>query len=169
MTPALPAGCAIAVLGAPGTGRHQLATQLLERMAQRGMATPVRVLDDPATFTEALSEAPGPLVLLLMALDLPPTAAEPPASSADRESIDAALRAALMRAGAPFSVIHGRGAERLANAWTALNARAEAADLDASRQGAGGRATDWAWSCEKCSDPGCEHRLFSDLIARRTP
>lgn len=23
------------------------------------------------------------------------------------------------------------------------------------------------WACESCSDPGCEHRLFRDLLARR--
>jgi hypothetical protein len=23
----------------------------------------------------------------------------------------------------------------------------------------------WRWSCEKCSDSDCEHRLFSELMA----
>lgn len=25
----------------------------------------------------------------------------------------------------------------------------------------------WVWACEKCSDPACEHRLLSDLLAKR--
>lgn len=24
-----------------------------------------------------------------------------------------------------------------------------------------------AWACERCADPACEHRLFTDLMARR--
>ena len=24
-----------------------------------------------------------------------------------------------------------------------------------------------AWDCEKCSDPECEHRLFTSLVAQR--
>ena len=28
-----------------------------------------------------------------------------------------------------------------------------------------GQAQPWRWSCEKCSDTSCEHRLFSQLMA----
>ena len=29
------------------------------------------------------------------------------------------------------------------------------------------RPTPWVWSCEKCSDPQCEHRLLTALLAQR--
>jgi hypothetical protein len=101
-----------------------------------------------------------------MAFDLPWSGT--PADALLREREDALLRAALARAGAPYAVIHGRGAERLANAWNAINSRAEAAAGAASASSRPESAEPaWFWPCDKCSDPTCEHRLFSDLIARR--
>jgi len=63
-------------------------------------------------------------------------------------------------------VIYGAGPSRLANALLALglpapDARAqqtrEQAQFDLNR----GRTP---WSCEKCSDPDCEHKLFTGLL-----
>ena len=162
MTPELPAGCAIALLGAPGSGTSALATALRTRFSQRGLSTPVLAIDDPASAAAELAARRGRLVALLLASE---SAASDAGEAARRERIDTALRGALAASATPFAVIHGQAGERLANAWTAIHARADAADRAAPRQGDGDRA--WAWGCEKCSDPACEHRLFTDLVARR--
>jgi hypothetical protein len=213
MTPALPVGCVIAVLGARGTGKTELASALALRLLQRGVATELvtdpaprsptyreqaeaafeqtnRIAEaarrgvviadstalatavdadlrfgDTALYGHALAAHRSHAITLLMALDLPPADTAPDVLAA--EKADALLRAALARAGSPYAVIHGRGPERLAGAWNAINARAEDAGVSSSsgRTASGERA--WFWPCDKCSDPACEHRLFRDLIARR--
>ncbi len=70
-----------------------------------------------------------------------------------REPVDALVRAALQRAGVPYRLVYGSGRERLANAVAAIGA--------GDRPAAPSRP--WTWSCEKCSDPDCEHRLFTGL------
>ena len=218
MTPALPVGCVIAVLGAAGTGRSRLAQALCERLSQRGIETE-RVpdlhaewrqrhgrepdaealpdistaqtrqiasaaargvviadttalmaavdseirFDDTSLYESALTAHRGYAITLLMALD----GSEPADGTTERT--DELVRAALARAGAPYAVIHGQGAEKLANAWNAINLRAEAAGAGGGadkRSATGERA--WFWPCDKCSDPACEHRLFRDLVARRS-
>ncbi len=83
-----------------------------------------------------------------------------------REPVDAMVRAALGRAGVAYSVVHGSGAQRLTNAWNALNlaAQADPSPPGSPAAGASGRVR---WSCDKCSDPVCEHRMFTDLLGRR--
>jgi hypothetical protein len=68
-----------------------------------------------------------------------------------REPVDALVRAALAKAGVAYKVIYGHGDQRLKQA------------LDAIRTPSGRSTGTWRWPCEKCSDPQCEHRLFSDL------
>lgn len=70
-----------------------------------------------------------------------------------REPVDALLRAALQRGGIGYSVVHGSGAQRLANALRAIG-------LADARPGADRPLR----PCETCSDPDCEHRLFTDLL-----
>jgi len=123
---------------------------------------------DTALFDEALAAQCGYAITLLSALDLPWVAdgwqRDGPLA---REPVDAGLRAALARAGVPFSVVHGSGAQRLASAWNAINLVADSADgaSDGGRFSSEGGG--WVWRCDKCSDPACEHRLFSDLVAQR--
>lgn len=202
MTPVLPAGCVIAVLGAEGTGKTELSNALATRLAQRGIAAElVSGLEDVQTariaaaaeravvvadttalvaavqrelqtadislYDEALAAQRGYALTLLMALDLPPQRAETPERMLAREKADTLLRAALTRGRIPYAVIHGRGPERLAAAWNAVNARSEAAEAAVGSRGADGGERGWYWSCDKCSDPACEHRLFSDLVAGR--
>jgi nicotinamide riboside kinase len=71
-----------------------------------------------------------------------------------REPVDALVREVLAEAGVPFRVVYGSGAQRLANALAAIDA--------ALREPAPQR--DWTWACDKCGDPGCEHRLFTRLL-----
>jgi hypothetical protein len=153
MTPALPAGCVIALLGADDSGKIQLAEALAQRLAQRGIAATLVAdpLPEHAADAAALEAYRGRALILLIA----------PASPTP---IDEMLRKALMDANLGFAVVHGEGAEQLANAWNAINA---AADPDARRSAARGATAAWSWSCDKCSDPACEHKLFSDLIAKR--
>lgn len=80
-----------------------------------------------------------------------------------REEVDALVRSLLQRAGVAFQVVYGSGPQRLQSALLALvSAGVLPQDVlqrpreDDSRRG-------WMWACEKCSDPECEHRLFSGL------
>lgn len=222
MTPMLPAGCVIALVGAESTGKTVLAQALAERLQARGIAatlvpeylrewceregrTPrpdeqqaiadeqtrrieaaaargVVVADTTALMTAVYSELlfadtslyPGALtaqrrcaITLLTALDLPWVADALRDGDHAREPTDRLLRAALTGAGLPFAVVHGSGGDRLASAWNAINAIAGTEPPTQSGGRADARPAAWAWSCEKCSDPVCEHRLFSDLLRER--
>lgn len=88
--------------------------------------------------------------------------------------IDAMVRSALGGAGIAFQVVYGQGEERLHNALRGIssqkdiNSIANCADLASAKSTKGilkspqTRAT-WVWACDKCSDPDCEHRLFTGL------
>lgn len=153
MTPTLPSGCVIALLGADDSSKARLAEALAQRLAQRGIGATLVVDPVPEGSIEAstLEARRGALILLI--------------ASASPTPIDDLLRQALMDAKLSFAVVHGEGAQQLANAWNAINV---AADSDASRRAAPEGAATWSWTCEKCSDPACEHRLFSDLVAKRS-
>ncbi|MEB0113912.1 ATP-binding protein [Variovorax sp. RTB1] len=233
MTPSLPIGCVIAVLGAESTGKTELAHALAQRLNDRGIATTLvgeylrewcdregrtprpdeqaaicdeqtrriddaasrsvvvtdttavmtavysdMLFDDASLFASALAAQRRCAITLLTALDLPWVADGLQRDGPHvREPVDTRVRAALAGANLPYTVVHGRGAERIANAWNAINSIAERAG-DEGRDGrnvrggsseAGGRptASTWTWPCEKCSDPACEHRLFTDLLAER--
>jgi nicotinamide riboside kinase len=79
-----------------------------------------------------------------------------------REPVDAMIRTALSRAGIGYQVVYGSGPERLDNALAAI---ASAATIPRAAAGLE-RCRSRQWSCEKCSDPDCEHRLFRALLAR---
>ena len=122
------------------------------------------LFDDRSLYADALTAQAGYTMTLLTALDLPWVADGLQRDGPHvREPVDALVRAALARAGISYAVVHGRGPERLASAWTALNLASDAEAAVARR------TADEAWggSCEKCSDPVCEHRLFTDLLSRR--
>jgi nicotinamide riboside kinase len=74
-----------------------------------------------------------------------------------REPVDSLVRGALERAGIAYRVVYGRGDERLASALLALGHSKPDGDV---------RERPWMWSCDKCSDPACEHRLFTGLLGR---
>ena len=128
----------IGVFGAAGTGKTRLVSELSAALAGR---------DFLVAETPAVSACD---VALLLGLDLP--------SSAGREADDARIRAQLQAAGLFFQVVYGPGAQRLQSALLALGVAQRNEDDE-------GRA--WNWVCEKCSDPACEHRLFSRLKEAR--
>jgi len=233
MTPMLPFGTVIAVLGAESTGKTELARAIAARLARRGVAvrlvpeylrewcdleqrTPradeqaaiaveqtrriaaaaargVAIADttavmtavysdllfsDTSLYADALAAQRGYAVTLLTALDLPWVADGLQRDGPQvREPVDAAVRATLQRAAVPYAVVHGNGPQRLASAWNAITRTAEVEDSpDAASATALNlrdprdpptAASGWRWSCDKCSDPACEHRLFTDLVASR--
>lgn len=143
----------IVVLGAPGTGAAELAAQL----------SAVSPLPDELHVSDEAWPSAGHDFALLMGLD---QAEAPPADRPLRELRDGELREHLQALGLPYRVVYGEGLTRLNHALLALGlppldeptrqAR-EQAQFDLNR----GRT---AWSCETCSDPDCEHRLFTGLL-----
>ena len=114
---------------------------------------------------EQLAAAPGTLYLL-MGLPLSP------APTSDDAALDQALRAAVLRLGISFQVIHADTYERQTHQALTVIA-----------QGLGERCVQswptlpqpavrqrrWTGPCEKCSDPDCEHQLFQSLFANGLP
>ena len=146
----------IGLFGPPGTDVSMLACQLRKTLAQH---------PDVEISTPALPEA-GLSLVLLLALN---TQASPSESRAAQIAADNALRAQLHALALPYRVVHGQGETALNNALLAMGLTAmdvqtqtvrEQAQFDLNR----GRTP---WSCEKCSDPECEHRLFTGLLAGR--
>ena len=151
----------IALLGAPGTGAAALAADLQQRIAS-GSAQIV-CANTPGDCAHAT-------LTLLMGLDLPC----PPDQRQTREAADACLRAALTHADRIYRVVYGQGERRVANALTAIKSVATSAypssvrgTFDSNFNTRTVRLR--AWNCEKCSDPECEHRLFTALTGRDTP
>jgi nicotinamide riboside kinase len=73
-----------------------------------------------------------------------------------REPVDALVREALAKAAVPYRVVYGTGEERTRNALAPVLA------LLGDKPASTGAAR-WTWVCDKCSDPECEHRLFTGL------
>jgi len=142
-------GIRIAVLGARGTGGTQLSAQLREQLAR----------DADVTVVEGSPIGERPDATLLMGLDLP--------TSAGGEAEDALLRTQLQAAGLPFQVVYGTGPQRLRSALAALDAAGVLPAGRVRREEEGGASRAWTWACEKCSDPACEHRLFTRLRRER--
>ncbi len=103
---------------------------------------------------------------LLMGLDLPWV---PDGLFRDgpalREATDALLRRELQAAGIPFQTLYGPLAMRVQQALRAIGSALQkplTAQAPAWEQGRR------PWNCEKCSDPDCEHRLFTQLLQQRS-
>ena len=109
-------------------------------------------------FTASL---PG-LTTLLMGLDLPGLGPQ-------HQKEDNSLRQALTLSQTPFRIVYGAGVHRLNNALLALGLTdvntAPWQDRERSQFNInGGRDT---WVCNDCSDPACEHKLFTRLLTQR--
>lgn len=165
-----PAPRHIALLGAAGTGKTRLAGELMAALERRPASCPaLLVADNPplaAVLRARAEDHQGQHrfdQVLLMGLDLP----APAGSAAAQEAVDQHLRLTLANAEVPYTVVYGQGPQRLAQALDALQGL-----LDGSKPSApatGGQARHpWVWACDTCSDPGCERRLLSDLLARRS-
>ncbi len=114
---------------------------------------------DASIYPMALAHQKTFDVTLVTGIDLPWVADGLRDGPHAQEPTDKLLRAALARGGVDYKVIYGAGPERLANALMAIDAAAPGqGGRPASVQGNGN------WSCDKCSDPDCEHRLFTGLL-----
>ena len=161
------------LLGVHGTGALTLAKALQGRLATSGIT--VLAWEDvgggEADLGLALHAASAAELTLLMGLDVPLPAERRPTL----ETADARLRAALGAAGKSYRVVYGSADTRIANALRALLTIKTIAG-GAEKSGAAGLfgleisrreerpARLRAWNCEKCSDPECEHRLFTALV-----
>jgi nicotinamide riboside kinase len=81
-----------------------------------------------------------------------------------REPVDAMLRAALFRSGMTWQVVYGAGVTRRVKAMNAIFSIANHDQNTLGKDPETLKTGVWAWSCEKCSDPACEHRLFTGLL-----
>ncbi len=87
-----------------------------------------------------------------------------------RGPVDTLVRQALDRAGIAYRVVYGQGHQRLNNALLALGLPGEDDNARMTRENAQfaineGRTV---WQCNECSDPACEHKLFTGLLAKRS-
>ena len=157
----------IAVLGAQGTGKTQLVQALRQVLPSHyqlsdGTALMTAIYSDllnhdVAQYADALVQLRGFDLTLVMGLDL----AQPPADRQhqvclSRGQVDARLRDVLDRQGVNYAVVYGLETARndcARRAITHHTGQPVLAQRPARPQ--------WQWSCEKCSDAGCEQRMFT--------
>ena len=159
----LPANRHIAVLGAPGSGAEPLAQALRQALPDLQITEQLHSAEQPPQLVL-------PDLALVMGLD---AGATPPdmALLATLERIDTDIRHQLLTLGVPYRVVYGRDAPaRFSQALLALglsptDPAALAVREQAQYQLNRGRTP---WSCETCSDPDCEHRLFTGLLSKRS-
>jgi nicotinamide riboside kinase len=84
-----------------------------------------------------------------------------------REEVDTLVRSLLQSAQVPYHVVYGSGSDRPQSALRALAAAGVVPADMANRAPDGDTRRAWQWNCEKCSDPACEHRLFTQLRETR--
>jgi nicotinamide riboside kinase len=153
-------------------------TRLIEAAAQGGAqvviadTTAVMVavysewyFQDASLWPEALEAQRRLDLTLLMGLDLPWV---PDGLFRDsprvREVCDTILRRELQGAGIGFTPVYGQNGARLQAALRVVGARlgVSLASADPAWEQGTGR-----WSCDNCSDPDCEHKLFTGLLRQR--
>lgn len=135
--------------------------QLAKTLAEQGLLSQVTLqaaaADSNIHHTDASQSA-------ISFLDFLPGLLSPsPAAS----QADQLLRQALADRGVAYSVLYGSVPERLNQALELIRRQLTQQSKPVARPGATTGKTRWVWTCEKCSDPSCEHRLLTDLLARR--
>jgi hypothetical protein len=140
----------IYLLGAPDSGATELSAALQAQLAPPYLvqAQTYPTLPEGCTSLAAL--------ILLVGLDGP--------ADAVTLAWHTQCRAALAAQGCAFQVLYGSGPQRLEAALRAV----DSAHKGALRQPLPPHPAERTarlrnWACEKCSDPECEHRLFTAL------
>lgn len=118
------------------------------------------LFEDGSLYRFALERLRTYDVVLLTGLDLPWVADGLQRDGPHvREPVDQLVREALAKAQVPYRIVYGQGDERTFNALVPiLEHLGERTPVPAAR---------WTGTCEKCSDPDCEHRLFTRLVEGR--
>jgi nicotinamide riboside kinase len=128
------------------------------------------LFDDESLYPMALAHQALYNSTLVMGLDLPWVAAGVQRDGPHVQGpVDTLVRQALERAGISYRVVYGQGHQRLNNALLALGLPGEDVTARTTRENAQfaineGRTV---WQCNECSDPACEHKLFTGLLAKR--
>lgn len=118
------------------------------------------VFGDTSLYAKAVEDHATFSLTLVTGLDLPWVADGFQRDGlAMRARVDQRLRAVLQQHGIAFSTFYGSGAARSQSALLAIGYALGAPLTDAP-------SSRWQWPCEKCSDPACEHRLFSALLGK---
>jgi HTH-type transcriptional repressor of NAD biosynthesis genes len=123
--------------------------------------------NDTRLLAPAIEDLRGSALILLMGLDLPWVAdglfRESPQV---RDTTDAILRRELQSAGLPFQTLYGHGTARLRHALAAIGLLLGVPLVETDPNLTQGRVP---WQCDTCSDPACEHRLFTALLQATRP
>lgn len=143
------------LLGAPGSGRQQLAEALTNSLLSHGWLVSVRVTDD-------ITEAAAQDLMLLMGLD---------AVTGFAPEADRSIRAALSAAAVAYDVLYGSHEELHSQALLLVQKRLTETGMaglpSSTTDCLTAKAKPWVWLCDNCSDPQCEHRMLSTLLASR--
>ncbi len=153
-------------MGVPGSGKSALAAALADALRTRNWPATITQINPP-TLPPGLASHDR---IFLMGLDT---------GLADSPALDIAdqqIRAALAQANQAYQVIYGSIDDKLDAVLKACEALAAPGTPDRENSATGHppagfepsqKPGQWVWMCEKCSDPVCEHRLLSDLLATR--
>ncbi len=129
------------------------------------------LFDDQSLYPMALAHQALYNVTLVTGLDLPWVADGLQRDGPQvRAPVDTLVRQALERAGMAYRVVYGMGPRRLNNALLALGLEGEEASEQYLREQGQfginqGRSV---WQCNDCSDPACEHQMFTRLLKQRS-
>jgi hypothetical protein len=159
----------IAILGVLGSGKTWLTTALKAFY----FTTPIQgvvvhLVDDPALNSIPAPKNPAHAIFdltLVCGLDLDfALQKKHQASAISRELTDLALRTWLMQMNMAYTMVYGEGQARLACAIRAITAVNDSRHRESNKV----LQRNWQWSCENCSDPSCEHAMFTRLIPSDT-
>ena len=122
--------------------------------------------DDRSLWPSAIEQQRTYDLTLLMGLDLPWV---PDGLFRDgpavRAATDTVLRRELQTAGIAFQTLYGPLELRVQQALRAIGSALQRPLTAQDTAWEQGRRP---WNCEKCSDPDCEHRLFTQLLQQRS-
>ena len=123
--------------------------------------------NDRSLYPIALEQQRRCDITLLMGLDLPWVADGLFRDSPHiREATDAVLRRELQAAGIPFQTLYGPPQRRVQQA---LRTMGSALGLCLTPPDPTWSQDRRPWNCDHCSDPACEHTLFTQLLRQRSP
>jgi nicotinamide riboside kinase len=119
------------------------------------------VFNDASLYPAALVKQRAVAMTLVTGLDMPWQADGVQRDGAHvQQQVDQLLRKVLDAAQIPYQVVYGLGDARLLNAIDSIASCSAFTWARASKS-----SKKWVWVCDKCSDPECEHKLFSQLTA----